>query len=298
MDKIVIEYVHISFEDKYDGNLFFKPIYGSQPGKLLSDSVSRIFKVIKKPWKVSEIRALPSWKRMQKASDDEALSAFINFCQENDIFSFIIEYDRRIRIVPDFTSPTLYLPFSDSVRSKVKPREIDLPEDLGGDKIFVISNVDLREISENVLKEMLRITHSSYTILDVTQDRIDQMLSIMRIKKEESGYVNAEADILFKEEREKEAVAIKAKVKAANIQEGAVIIGVIGFILLIVVSFFQFLASAPRSSSGSYESSGGSMTINGESYTQQQFEDKLRGEAERLYDNCQAFGSGFSDKCP
>ena len=74
-------------------------------------------------------------------------------------------------------------------------------------------------------------------------------------------------------------------------------------VLIIVVGFFKIVSGIVSSSSYSgsgysSQSSGGSMTINGESYTRQQFEDKLRSEAETLYDNCQVFGRSFSDKCP
>lgn len=290
MEDVIVKLVSIDFNDEVEGNYVFKKtMYGPKPGKYLSDNVSEIFKKSKKPWKVGEIRALSSWKKLQSSSNEDFLKNFKEFCDENDIFYCVVEFDRKIKVGPSYDRY-----FSDSVRSKVKLIEIELPEDVGGDKSICISNLNLKNLPGSVVRDAIYWKSVSFSIMDLTQESIDKMRVIASIRAEASKIATSEADIFAQKEEEKQ----KSDQRMANASFNVVLIAIAGFFCFLIFGFVMMLKSISNLPSGSYENSGGSMTINGESYTQQQFEDKLRSEAETLYDNCQAFGSGFSDKCP
>jgi hypothetical protein len=288
MDKLIVEAVLIGFQGDDKENILFKSFSGWKPGKHLSDSVSKIFKAANKPWKVGEIRGLPSWKKIQSSSNEDVLINFKNFCDENDIYCCIIQFGRMIKIGPD------YALYSDSVRSQVKLKEIGLPEDVGGDKGIFISNLKLNDMPEGVVRSALLGNPVSFSILELTQENVDKMQVIASIKQEATKAANSEADFIAQKEQEKQ----KSDQRMANAGFNGVLIAIAGFICFFIFGFAMILKSISDMPSASYEGSGGSMTINGESYTRQQFEDKLRSEAETLYDNCQVFGRSFSDKCP
>lgn len=79
------------------------------------------------------------------------------------------------------------------------------------------------------------------------------------------------------------------------------IVGV-GLALVLLLGLLMIPDASSRSSSGVPTSSSigstGTLIINGTSYTQKELEEKLRREAEDLFDNCQMYGKSFSDKCP
>lgn len=160
----------------------------------LASNVSKIFRAEKKPWKVGEIRSLISWKKLQLSSDEYNLQNFKEFCDENEVFYYIIELDRTIKV-----APTKY---SVKISEKVKVREVALPEGVGGDKRLYISNFNLRGLPEVVVRDAIFGNPAVFSILDLTQENIDKIYQIYKIRERETELVNAEAEIIFQQEQE------------------------------------------------------------------------------------------------